>query len=293
MEETLFSEFDFSLLEDPKFKEASVREELISPLIKYLGYSNSDNTEVIRDNGLKHPFVSIGSTRKRITIIPDYLMKVNGKPAWILEAKSPTESINETKHAEQAYSYAIHPEIRVNYFALCNGREFILYNISDPKPLIHIPLAAINQSKKFIREILNPSKIFTPKEVSLSKDLGLHAKRVGFRPSDSIFIIGCKPMLIIKYFDDLFSFSAPVGSDYTAYLGTFDFNLDTAAQLRPIIGDDQFAKLMQPTNGRQLQFHFRDEILLNVRVSLPEEEKLFENDQEIYLPLKVNEFVRL
>lgn len=94
MEENLFPGFDFSILDDPKFKEASVREELIAPFIKYLGYSNDGTTQVIRDNGLKHPFVSIGSTRKRITLIPDYLMKVEDKPAWILEAKSPTEKIN-------------------------------------------------------------------------------------------------------------------------------------------------------------------------------------------------------
>lgn len=134
---TLFGNFNFSLLDDPRFKEESVHEELIAPLIRYMGYFNAGDTQVIRNHGLKHPFVSIGSTRKNITVIPDYLMKVWEKPAWILEAKSPSESINETKHAEQAYSYAIRPEIRVNYFALCNGREFFLYNVTQRKPLFH------------------------------------------------------------------------------------------------------------------------------------------------------------
>ena len=55
----LFKDFDFSLLEDPRFKEESVREKLIAPIIKDLGYTNSGNTQVIRNHGLKHPFVSI------------------------------------------------------------------------------------------------------------------------------------------------------------------------------------------------------------------------------------------
>lgn len=181
----------------------------------------------------------------------------------------------------------------MKYFGLCNGREFILYNISEEKPLFHIPMAAIEQTKKFIKELLSPEKIFIHKNFQLAKDLGLHAKRMGFHFSDSILIIGCKPLIIIKYNDNLFSFSAPVGTETDTYLGTFDFNRETAKQLQPILGDNQFDKLMQHSNGRQLQFHFRDEILLNIKVSISQTETLIENDKEIYLPLIINEFVRL
>lgn len=89
----LFKDFDFSILDHPRFKEESVREELIAPLIKDLGYTNSGNTQIVRNHGLKHPFVSIGSSRKNVTVIPNYLMQVLEKPAWILEAKSPSEQI--------------------------------------------------------------------------------------------------------------------------------------------------------------------------------------------------------
>jgi len=292
MSDKLYAGFNFSLLDDPRFKEESVREELISPLIKRLGYANSGNTQVIRNHGLKHPFVSIGSSRRNITVIPDYLMKIAEKPAWVLEAKSPFEYINQTKHAEQAYSYAIHPEIRVNYFALCNGREFILYNISDEKPIMHFPLPAINQYIDLLHEVIGPTTIFTTNDVSIAKDLGLHIKRLGFRPTDKILIIGCQLMFIIKYTDDHFSFSAPIGTNESStYLGTFDFNLETAMQLKMILGEQQFSKLIQPTQGKHLQFHLNDTLNLNITISLSEKDNLIENDKEIFLPLIVKDFI--
>jgi len=292
MSNKLFADFNFALLDDHRFKEESVREELISPLIKYIGYTNSGDTQIIRNYGLKHPFIFVGTTRKNIAVIPDYLMKVGEKPAWVLEAKSPTESINKTNHTQQAYSYAVHPEIRVNYFALCNGREFVLYNISESKPMVHIPFRAIDQYKDFIKEILSPSNIFTPKDFLLSKDFGLHVKRMGFTPSETILILAARPGYIVKYNDNLFSFPSPVGIDSTTYVGSFDFDLETAMQLLSIIGEKALQDLLQPIKDSILQFHFDENLLLNVEVALPEKEELIENDKEIYLPLIVKNFFK-
>src|ERR1035437_1435053 len=115
--------FDYAVLNDPEFKEDAVREEIITPILKALGYAVSGPNRIIRSRKLLHPFVSIGSARKEIFIIPDYLMEVSNKNAWIMEAKAPTEEIVKSVHVEQAYSYAIHNEIRVNYFVLCNGKS--------------------------------------------------------------------------------------------------------------------------------------------------------------------------
>lgn len=111
----MFEDFDFSLLDSPEFKEDSVREELILP--------------IIRSKTLEHPYVSIGSQPRKISIIPDYVFLSDDKPYWVLDAKSPSEKIRKSEHVEQAYSYAIHPEIRADLYALCNGKEFILYSI--------------------------------------------------------------------------------------------------------------------------------------------------------------------
>ncbi len=70
-----------------------------------------------------------GSGRHKLTSIPDYLLEVFGKYAWVLDAKAPNEDIKTGKNVEQTYFYAIHPEIRVPIYALCNGREFIAFDI--------------------------------------------------------------------------------------------------------------------------------------------------------------------
>ena len=113
----VLGDFDSGLLDCDGFGEDSVREEIILPMLRGLGYSHSKPNKIIRSKKLLHPFVSIGSARKNIYLVPDYLLEVNDRYAWILEAKAPKEEILKTKHVEQAYSYAMHSEIRVPYFS--------------------------------------------------------------------------------------------------------------------------------------------------------------------------------
>jgi hypothetical protein len=86
----LFSDFDFRRLNSSDFKEDSVREELVLPILKELGYSGQ---QIVRSKSLSHPFVKIGSKKRQINIVPDYLLKVEDTYAWVLDAKAPTENI--------------------------------------------------------------------------------------------------------------------------------------------------------------------------------------------------------
>ena len=126
-----FNTFDFKRLNSPDFKEDSVREELILPLIQKLGYQG---TQIVRSKTLKHPFLKIGSKKRPVNLIPDYLFQVDGNFAWVLDAKAPNEDIKSGGNLEQIYSYAIHPEIRTKFFALCNGKEFILFRQDSAEP---------------------------------------------------------------------------------------------------------------------------------------------------------------
>jgi hypothetical protein len=78
-----FGDFDFSLLDNPEFGEDAVREELVAPLLRALGYSASPPYQIIRSRKLEHPFVYFGTVKKDITIIPDYVLERDGRPAWI------------------------------------------------------------------------------------------------------------------------------------------------------------------------------------------------------------------
>ncbi|OKH28673.1 hypothetical protein NIES2101_43580 [Calothrix sp. HK-06] len=64
------------LIDSPIFKEDSVREELITPLLHALGYKASGEFQILRSKSLVHPFVNIGVNKRKITITPDYLLRV-------------------------------------------------------------------------------------------------------------------------------------------------------------------------------------------------------------------------
>ena len=76
--ENLFGDFDFDLLKSPDFKEDSVREELILPILKALDYSATGENKIIRSKSVAHNFVTTGSGKQPLKSVPDYLLEVGG-----------------------------------------------------------------------------------------------------------------------------------------------------------------------------------------------------------------------
>lgn len=284
--------FNFDNLENSEFQEDSVREELIIPIIRGLGYSADKPNQIIRSRKLIHPFVSIGSKRKNIYLIPDYLFEVNGKAAWILDAKSPNEDIVKSKHVEQAYSYAIHSEVRVNFFALCNGKEFILYDIQKPEPLLHFPLTSIPRFWEPLQSLLAPSKVFRVDYNKLAKDLGLHLKRLGFENFRSLIFPGIPIMQITQLDPNQFSVSGGLIVDDETYMVTFDFDENVFKQLKGIIPDDAFKMLSIRRKDERLSARFSDRNFL-VTIDCKIGQNLEENEREIFLPMSVNRFIKI
>ena len=75
IKEILWGNIDIQGLRDNyEFKEDSVREEIILPLLRYLGYKREN---IVRSLTLQHPFLKTGSNRKTpIHLIPDYVLKI-------------------------------------------------------------------------------------------------------------------------------------------------------------------------------------------------------------------------
>jgi len=144
--------FDFSQLNSPDFKEDSVREILILPLLSALGYQNK---QIVRSKTLQHPFLKIGSKKRPINLIPDYLLKVEDSYAWVLDAKSPNENIKTGDNVEQVFSYSIHPEIRSKFFALCNGKAFSLFRQDQQQPILYFELNDIEQYWEQLSDFLS------------------------------------------------------------------------------------------------------------------------------------------
>lgn len=154
MTTTLFKDFDFSQLNSADFKEDSVREVLIVPLLHALGYEES---HIVRSKTFTNPFVKTGSGKRKLQQTPDYLLKVEESYAWVLDAKAPSEKIESGDNVEQVYFYAIHPEVRTKFFALCNGRKFTLFRQDSIKPLLVFSLENIEQHWDELTAYLSPN----------------------------------------------------------------------------------------------------------------------------------------
>ena len=152
----LFGEIDFSSLsENNGYNETMVCQNIINPILQELGYKNEN---IIREKPLKDPYLTVGRKRQPITTFADYAIKVDGCFPWVLEAKSPKESILDDDKIAQAYSYAKHIEINSTYFALCNGVQFVIFrtNSIDRKPILVFDMDSIDEYFATLKNLLSP-----------------------------------------------------------------------------------------------------------------------------------------
>ncbi|WP_412485956.1 hypothetical protein [Shewanella chilikensis] len=285
----MFEDFDFSVLEDPYFKEDAVREELIVPIIKSLGYKISGSSRVIRSKPLVHPYVAIGSQQRKISIIPDYVFTSEEKPYWILDAKSPSEDIFKSKHVEQAYSYAIHPEIRAEYYALCNGIEFALYHVRQFEPVIQVSLKNISEKWDILYKLLNPDTKADPDIVNFKPDYGIFMLRAGM--SDNFQFIGSAvhSNFIAKVEDGLYTTVSVIPGNVECAI-SLDFNelqLDSLAKLLP----EHLANKLLAGLKRQPYYVLLENEEFKFGVSAFATNQIISNNNEQYLPFQVAEFL--
>jgi DNA modification methylase len=164
----LFGNLDFDAIkENPNFKEADVRAVVIDRMLQELGWTHEN---IVREKALKSPFLRTGSTKRKVSLIPDYLFKVENGYAWVLDAKSPQQKIINDDNVEQVFIYAIHPEIRSNYFALCNGLEFACFRTTETeKPILYFRVAEIDQNWDALQRLLSPNSFHAGKTIAYKK----------------------------------------------------------------------------------------------------------------------------
>jgi 16S rRNA G966 N2-methylase RsmD len=168
----IFDNLNFQTLQqNPDFKEDSVREVIILPILKALGYTEIN---IVRSKTLQHPFLKIGSKKRPINLIPDYVLKVENNFAWVLDAKAPNQNIKSGDHIEQVYSYATHPEIRSNYFALCNGVEFSIFKTTATNiPVLFFSLDEIEYRWEKLIQYLSPNSFQSGKNFSYETTIAI------------------------------------------------------------------------------------------------------------------------
>ncbi len=280
-------QFDFSVLEDPEFKEDAVREEIVAPLIRALEYQLTGPNRVVRGRRLEHPYLALGVTTTKIAIVPDYLLFTDDRPTWVLDAKSPSESIDDPKHHGQAYSYAVHRDVRVDWYALCNGREFGLYNVADmsPKPRLRFKVSDLTTSWGEIFTTLFPGGKIADRG-KLDKDFGLLLRRVGIANEVVLHFVGVP----FKHFSlgvvepELYRFSRGMNVEGQRYLASFDFDEETLASLLSLFPEadrERLGQHLRQGSGVRVTGDLGE---AHLACQLGDQE---ENDQEHFLPLRV------
>ena len=155
----IFPAFDFEAM-----NESDVREEIIAPLLRELGYRSGTVNNIIREQHLVYPRSQLGRQKAKDPLLrgkADYICVAGGKVRWVIEAKPPSEKLNEQTEA-QAHSYAVHPEIRAVLFVATNGREFKVYQSNrgpDATPVLHCTYDELSENLIKIKNILGPESM--------------------------------------------------------------------------------------------------------------------------------------
>lgn len=144
---------DFSQL-----NETDVREEILAPLIRELGYRSGAEHNVVREQSLRYPQISLGRKNdKRDPILrgkADYILEAGGRVRWVIEAKAPSCAL-DIDDIEQCWTYANHPEVRAVYFVMCNGLKLSIFQTNggpNVEPIFSLTFEQLQEAAQ--REIL-------------------------------------------------------------------------------------------------------------------------------------------
>lgn len=293
----LFRAFDFRLLDDPEFREDSVREELVVPLLAALGYSASPPHRIIRSRQLQHPFVYIGTVAKPITIIPDYLLQRDGENAWILDAKSPKENIHTGKNVEQAYSYAIHKDIRVPLYALCNGRRLVVFDVSSWPAILDVSLPEVVAEWPQVLALLGSRAAWPEgRRPDFLPDMGLALRKAGLAvDADGTKIwqmfVSVPVQMVTKVQDDLYTLTGVYRQEDSAHMITFSFGPDKYEAFLDALPAGAAKTIRKGLKRQPYRVTLGGEAPTVTVASEPGDE-VYTNEHESYCPFVAEEFIK-
>ena len=169
--------YEYKLLEHLDFDgkgENFVRENFVSPLLKYLGYECHKDYKVLRDGDedmsfkLRHISVERGA-RKMKNLNPDYMPTIRKRCFWIIEAKTARDLAYPfaDNFIVQGLQYCIHPEIRAKYLVLTNGLHTSVYDSFSRiygdgdiyEPILEFGYTEISSKWNEIYQLLSAEKV--------------------------------------------------------------------------------------------------------------------------------------
>lgn len=282
----MFENLDPALLVDPEFKEDSVREVVILPILTRLGYSPSGVSRVVRSKALVHPFIYAGTRKHPVTIIPDYTLFHEGKPVLVLDAKCPAENILNRENIQQAYSYAIHPEIRCQHFSLCNGKALSVYCVDQAEPLLFLPFEEFENKWATIEKYLAPRFLAEPILRNFAPDLGFKFLSIGTSKETKIVMLGVRLCTIARVSDVLMTASTNCDFQGEKHMVSFDFSPSLLHGMLAGLPSELGSAFSNALTHSPFLASADLALEVDLEVQLGEEIKA---DKESFVPLVVNE----
>lgn len=147
--------------------EADIREEILAPIIRNLGYRSGTQNNVLREKliQIRYPNMFLGRKKPDKDPVlrgrPDYICEARGIARWAIEAKPPLEEISHDD-IEQAHSYSVHPELAAPIFVLSNGKEFLVFESNRgpaANPILSLSYADIQQNFFLLSNLLSPQAL--------------------------------------------------------------------------------------------------------------------------------------
>ena len=281
---------DVAQIRESSFKEDSVREEIIAPILKHLGYSAFTENKIVRSQSLAHPYIQFGTRREHISIIPDYLLQVDGKNFFFLDAKAPSENIRTGKNPEQAFSYAIHRDVRVEKYALCNGLEFVVFDIKTLKPILCLRVDEIEEKWDELYRVLSPLAFTKPYIFNYKPDFGLWCIKAGFPPDSIQHFIDCGVGQIGKVDENTYTFTLGIPTEEMC-LASFDFDKKLFEAFLQQVPSDKRDHVKFSLTHQPFCYTPRNESeLLRIDFSATLGSQAVDNGDEVFVPLRVQSF---
>lgn len=224
---------------------------------------------------------------------PDYLIQVNKNNFFIIEAKAPSENICTGKHVEQAYSYAIHREVQVKRFVLCNGKEIIIFEVDKKEPLLYFEIAkATEEDWGRLFELLSPDAFINQSIFNYKLDYGLWCIQNGINSDVIQYFYDCKILDIFRLEDNLFSFTTVLKREEELF-ASFDFDITLFEDFMLQVPKD-FKDVVR-NSIRKSPFKYiakTEEESFPISFSACLAEVAIQNENEVYIPLKVKSFLK-
>jgi hypothetical protein len=179
----------FESLDVSSMNETDVREAIVRPLIRALGYRHGAKANIRTEITLRYDRAYLGhkdaDKDPKLQGRADYVCEVIPYGRWIIEVKSPKHDLG-LEDAQQTHTYAAHPEIQARFYVVTNGREFKIYQTGAPfHPLLSWRLEETEQVYHAVSNILAPDaieragKFVVDRGQSLGPDLRSTARIVG------------------------------------------------------------------------------------------------------------------